>query len=153
MDHSLVVVKGLVQLNEAMSHAVQGHPRWMGHSGAFWQNMVHHEGMANHSSTLATRTSWTVWKDKKIWHKMSSPGCKVSNMLPGKSRGWLLTAPEWQKNLQNSKDLTHTEEIKKRWKEYTEKLYKIGLNDLDSHDMGWSLTWSQTSWSVKSSRP
>ena len=65
---------------------------------------------------------------------MSSPGCKVSNMLPGKSRGRLLTAPERQKNLQNSKDLTHAEEIKKRWKEYTEKLYKIGLNDLDSHD-------------------
>ena len=32
MDHSLVTVKGLVQLNEAMSHAMQGHPRWMGHS-------------------------------------------------------------------------------------------------------------------------
>ena len=24
-----------------MSHAVQGHPRWPGHSGEFWQNMVH----------------------------------------------------------------------------------------------------------------
>ena len=27
MDHSLVVVKILAELNEAMSHAVQGHPR------------------------------------------------------------------------------------------------------------------------------
>ena len=24
-----------------MSHAMQGHPRWMGHDGEFWQNTVH----------------------------------------------------------------------------------------------------------------
>ena len=38
MDHGLVVVKGLGQLNE---HAMQGHPRQTGHSGEFWQNVVH----------------------------------------------------------------------------------------------------------------
>ena len=27
-----------------------------------------------------------------------------------------------------------TEEIKKRWQKYTEKLYKKGLNDSDNHD-------------------
>ena len=27
-----------------------------------------------------------------------------------------------------------TEEIKKRWQEYTEELYKKGLNDPDNHD-------------------
>ena len=31
------------------------------------------------------------------------------------------------------KDLTEAEEIKKRWQEYTEELYKKGLNDLDNH--------------------
>ena len=30
----------------------------------------------------------------------------------------------------NTKDLTEAEEIKKRWQEYTEELYKKGLNDL-----------------------
>ena len=35
MDHGLVVVKGLVQLHEVMSHAMQGHPRQTGHSGEF----------------------------------------------------------------------------------------------------------------------
>ena len=30
----------------------------------------------------------------------------------------------------NSKDLTETEEIKNRWQEYTEQLYKTRLNDL-----------------------
>ena len=34
----------------------------------------------------------------------------------------------------NGKDLTEAEEIKKRWQEYTEKLYKQGLNDPDNHD-------------------
>ena len=34
----------------------------------------------------------------------------------------------------NSKDLTKAEEIKKRWQESTDKLYKKGLNDPDNHD-------------------
>ena len=34
----------------------------------------------------------------------------------------------------NGKDLTEAEEIKKRWQEYTEELYKKSLNDLDKHD-------------------
>ena len=33
-----------------------------------------------------------------------------------------------------SKDLTEAEEIKKRWQEYTEELYKKDLNDLDNHN-------------------
>ena len=35
MDHSLV------ELKENMSHAVWGHPRWTGHGGELWQNVVH----------------------------------------------------------------------------------------------------------------
>ena len=31
----------------------------------------------------------------------------------------------------NGKNLTEAEEIKKRWQEYTEELYKKGLNDPD----------------------
>ena len=34
----------------------------------------------------------------------------------------------------NSKDLTEAVEVKKRWQEYTEKLYKKDLNDLNNHD-------------------
>ena len=34
----------------------------------------------------------------------------------------------------SSKDLTKAEEIKKRWQEYTEELYKKGLNDPDNHE-------------------
>ena len=31
-------------------------------------------------------------------------------------------------------DLTEAEDIKKRWQEYTEELYKIDLYDPDNHD-------------------
>ena len=34
----------------------------------------------------------------------------------------------------DKKDLTEAEEIKKRWQEYTETLYKKGLNDPENHD-------------------
>ena len=34
----------------------------------------------------------------------------------------------------NGKDLTEAEAILKRWQEYTEELYKKGLNDPDSHN-------------------
>ena len=33
----------------------------------------------------------------------------------------------------NGKDLTEAKEIKERWQEYTEELYKKGLDDLDNH--------------------
>ena len=34
----------------------------------------------------------------------------------------------------NSKDLTEAEDIKTRWQEYTEELYKKDLHDPDNHD-------------------
>ena len=34
----------------------------------------------------------------------------------------------------NGKDLAEVKDIKKKWQEYTEELYKKGLNDPDNHD-------------------
>ena len=34
----------------------------------------------------------------------------------------------------NGMDLTEAEDIKKRWQEYTEELYKKALHDPDNHD-------------------
>ena len=34
----------------------------------------------------------------------------------------------------NDMDLTEAEDLKKRWQEYTEELYKNGFNDPDNHD-------------------
>ena len=50
----------------------------------------------------------------------------------------------------NSMDLTEAEDIKKRWQEYTEELYKKCPNDLDNHD---DVVTHQISWSVKSNGP
>ena len=34
----------------------------------------------------------------------------------------------------NDKELTEAKDIKRRWQEYTEELYKKQLNDADTHD-------------------
>ena len=50
--------------------------------------------------------------------------------------------------------LTEAEDIRKRWQEYTEILYRRDLNEPDNCDsVIVVVTWSQTSWSVKSSGP
>ena len=49
-------------------------------------------------------------------------------------------------------DQKEAEDIKKRWQEYTEELYKKDLNDPDNHD-GVITHLSQTSSNVKSSGP
>ena len=39
----------------------------------------------------------------------------------------------WAQKYRNSMDLTEAEDIKKGWQEYTEELYKKGLQDPDNH--------------------
>ena len=51
----------------------------------------------------------------------------------------------------NGRDLTEAEDIKKRRQEYTKELYKKDLHYPDNHDS--VITYSQTSWNVKSSGP
>ena len=57
------------------------------------------------------------------------------------------TIQEW-----NGTDLTKVEDIKKRWQEHTEELYKKDLNDLDNHN-GVVPHLEPDIWSVKSSGP
>ena len=52
----------------------------------------------------------------------------------------------------NGLDLTKEENIKKRWQEYTEKLYKKDLQNQDNHN-GVITHLEPTSWNVKSSGP
>ena len=52
----------------------------------------------------------------------------------------------------NSKDLSEAEDIKKRWQEYTEELYKKDLHKPNNHDS--VITHLEPkSWNVKSSGP
>ena len=52
----------------------------------------------------------------------------------------------------NCMDLTEAEDIKKRWQEYIDELYKRHLHDPDNHD-GVITHLESTSWNVKSSGP
>jgi len=52
----------------------------------------------------------------------------------------------------NSMDLKKAEDIKKRWQEYTEELYRKDLHDPDNHD-NVITQLEQISWNVKSSGP
>ena len=49
---------------------------------------------------------------------------------------WLDGITDWMDMIKDrhGEDLTEAEEIKKRWQEYTEELYKKDLHDLDNHD-------------------
>ena len=49
----------------------------------------------------------------------------------------------------NGMDLTEAEEIKKRWQEHTEELYKKDLDDQDNHN-GVIIHLQPTSWNVMS---
>ena len=69
-DHRTTVLSNSMKL----SHAMWGHPRWVGHGGEVWQNVVHWRREWK-TTSIFLRTPWTVWKGKKIGHwKMNSPG-------------------------------------------------------------------------------
>ena len=52
----------------------------------------------------------------------------------------------------NGMYLTEAENIKKRWQEYTEELFKKDVHNPDNHN-GMITHLTQTSWNVKSSGP
>ena len=49
-------------------------------------------------------------------------------------------------------DLTEAVDIKKRWQEYTDELYKKDLHDPDNHDAVF-IHLEPATWNVKSSGP
>ena len=56
----------------------------------------------------------------------------------------------------NGMDLTEAENIRKRWQEHTEELYKKKKREILMMQIAMmvsSLTWSQTTWSARSSGP
>ena len=53
----------------------------------------------------------------------------------------------------NGMDLTEAEDIKRRWLEYTEELYKKDLHDPNNHDGDVLTHLELTSWNTKSGEP
>ena len=84
----------------------------------------------------------TAWREKKAF---LSDQCKeiVENYRNGKTRDLFkkirdtkgtFHAKMGSKKDRNSMDLTEAEDIKKRWEEYTEELYRKDLHDPDNHN-------------------
>ena len=74
---------------------------------------------------------------------------KIRDTISCKDEGTLHVKMNTKKSI-NGKDLTEAKEIKKRWQDYTEELYKKGLNDPNNHN-GVVTCTELTSWSLKSS--
>ena len=112
--------------------------------------------MATHSSVLAWRIPGTEEEKKKKMNAefqriarrdkkaFLSDQCKeiVENNRMGKTRGLkkisdnkgTFHAKMGTKKDRKGMDLTEAEDIKKRWQEYTEELYKKDLHDPDNHN-------------------
>ena len=65
------------------------------------------------------------WAGSWAHRKLRDPPSKASSTTP-----WTLETSV----LRTSMDLTEADDIKKRWQQYTEELYKNSLNDLDNHN-------------------
>ena len=68
----------------------------------------------------------------------SPPGSPVSGILQARTVEWVAISFSNAKmgtiKDRNGMDLTEVKDIKKKWQEYTEKLYKKGLHDPDNHN-------------------
>ena len=83
----------------------------------------------------------TARREKKVFLKEQCKEIEENNRI-GKTYD-LFKKIRYQGNIsckdepikdRNGKDLTEVEEIKKRWQEYTEELYKKDLHEPDNHD-------------------
>ena len=84
----------------------------------------------------------TARKDKKAFLDEQCKGIEENNRM-GKTRDLFKKMEDTKGTFhakmgsikdKNGKDLTEAEDIKKRWQEYTEELYRKGLNDPENHD-------------------
>ena len=93
-------------------------------------------------STYKTKFQRIAWRNKKAF---LSDQCKEreKNNRMGKTRDLFkkirdtkgtFHAEMGSKKHRNCRDLTEAEDIKKRWQEYTEELYRKGLHDPDNHN-------------------
>ena len=68
-----------------------GNPRWAGHGGEIWQNVVHwRKEWQTISVFLPLRTPWTVWKDKK--------DKTLKDEFPGSVGAQYATGDQWRNN-------------------------------------------------------
>ena len=101
-----------------------------------------------------------AWRDKKAFLSNQCKETEENNRM-GKTRDLFKKIRDTKGTFhakmgsikdRNGLDLTEAEDIKTRWQEYTEELYKKDLYDPDNHD-DVTTHLDQTSWNLKPSRP
>ena len=101
-----------------------------------------------------------AWRDKKAFLSDQCKEIEENNRM-GKTRDLFKKIRDTKETFhekmgsikdRNGMDLTEAEDIKKRWQEYTEELYKKDLHDLDNHD-GVITDLEPESWNVMASGP
>ena len=84
--------------------------------------------------TIWPDTQWTwIWANFRRQWRTEQHG-ELQSI--GLQRIWhnLVTEKKWLSDWTETKLVTEAEDIKKRWQEYTEELYKKDLHDPDNHD-------------------
>ena len=152
-------------MSQCTGESDQNHPqekelqegKWSSEEGlqrAKERKEVKSKGERKRYTQLNTEFQRTARRNKKAFFNEKCKEIKENNRM-GKTRdlfrGTLLAKMGRVKD-RYGKDLTEAEEIKKRWQKYTEELHKKVLMT-GIMMMVWSLTQSQTPWSVKSSEP
>ena len=99
-------------------------------------------------------------RDKKVFLSNQCKEIEENNRM-GKTRDLVKIIRDTKRTVhakmgsikdRNGMVLTEAEDIKTRWQEYTEELYKKDLHEPDNH-YGVITHQNQTSWSLKSSGP
>ena len=97
MDHSLAMAKGLALFNETMTHAMQGHSRWMGHSEEFWQNVVHWR------RKWQTTSVFLPWESHKQM-KRQNDRRTLKYELPRSVRAQYASGDQWRNNSRKNEE-------------------------------------------------
>ena len=120
MDYSLVVTKGLVKLNKAMSRAMQDHPRWTSHSGEFWKKVVHWRRKWQPTPVFLPQESHEQYEEAKIydtgrWALLvgKCPICYHRNCCCSVSKSCPLFATPWTTAHQASLSFTISQSLLK----------------------------------------
>ena len=86
-----------------MSHAVWGHPRWMGHDGEFWPNVVHWR------REWQTTSVFLPWEPHEQYEKAKRYDNEIE--LPRSVAAQYATGEEWRNSFRKN------EEMEPKWKQ------------------------------------
>ena len=91
-----------------MNHAVKGHPGWMGHSGEFWQNVVHWRRERQATSVFLP---WEEYQENLKNSMKRQKDRTLKDELPRSVGAQYATGGEWRNSSRRN------EEVEPKWKQ------------------------------------